>query len=94
MKTTTFDDRAFNRRLIPPVCVRCKRYKIGTEACDAFPKQIPDPIWNGENDHTGAYPGDQGIRFAKGPRRRPERRRGADRGVMVGHARSGGHDSP
>jgi hypothetical protein len=43
-------------------CIKCIHY-TGSMQCDAFPKEIPDPIWTGEYDHTEPYPGDHGIQF-------------------------------
>ena len=48
------------------VCWNCQNFDGSNPAarqCSAFPKGIPLAIWNGENNHTSAYPGDNGIRF-------------------------------
>ncbi|MFV0389124.1 MAG: hypothetical protein ACK5NT_10250 [Pyrinomonadaceae bacterium] len=42
-------------RFEPDVPMRCK----------AFPKGIPDEIFNREHDHREPFPGDGGIRFEK-----------------------------
>ena len=49
-----------------PVCVRCRhldRDLRDADVCAAFPNGIPDEIWDGENDHTEPFPGDNGIQF-------------------------------
>lgn len=46
-----------------PICFSCKHFRKGT-TCDAFPEDIPDPIWLNKADHRKPYPGDQGIQFA------------------------------
>lgn len=46
-------------------CLSCK-HLLEDRKCAAFPKGIPKPIWEAENDHTKAYPGDNGIIFEKG----------------------------
>ena len=59
-------DKGHNRLIYSPVCTRCKFWNAemgARETCKAFPKGIPAVIWNGENDHTRPYPGDNGIRF-------------------------------
>jgi hypothetical protein len=51
------------------MCYRCKHIhtdapdEVVTEACDAFPKGIPDEIFWGAFDHTQPFEGDNGIRF-------------------------------
>lgn len=35
-----------------PVCFGCKHYDEKTATCKAFPKEIPDVIYYGENNHT------------------------------------------
>lgn len=49
-----------------PVCKFCRRlYDCGARTCEAFPRGIPDDIWDGVHDHRSAYPGDHGILFAE-----------------------------
>ena len=49
------------------VCLSCAHFRaerfVSSEArtCEAFPKGIPSPIWNGQNTHRRPYPGDRGI---------------------------------
>lgn len=47
------------------VCTSCRHFHrvYGERQCKAFPDGIPMEIWMGENPHTEAYPGDQGIQF-------------------------------
>jgi len=47
---------------ISPICTFCKNESTTKRKCRAF-SEIPLPIWNGDNDHTKPYPGDNGIRF-------------------------------
>ncbi len=49
------------------ICCRCMHIGPGSKNCTAFPEGIPMPIWIGENDHTGLYLGDNGIRFELRP---------------------------
>lgn len=49
-----------------PQCLYCRhldRSKAPERTCPAFPKGIPDDIWNCKIDHTKPYPGDNGIRL-------------------------------
>jgi hypothetical protein len=50
--------------IVSDVCNRCQHFTgtWGVRKCDAF-KDIPLPIWEGDNDHTKPYPGDHGIQF-------------------------------
>lgn len=43
--------------------MRC-RHIIDLDKCKAF-DFIPDEIWNGDNDHTRPYTGDNGIQFER-----------------------------
>jgi hypothetical protein len=59
---------AFNHS---PVCAYCKNYiRNNSRQCKAFSNEysIPKEIWEGKNDHSKPYPGDNGIRFALDPR--------------------------
>lgn len=49
------------RVVFSPVCLGCARLRVGSQTCEAFPKEIPTPIWNGQNTHRRPYPGDRGI---------------------------------
>jgi hypothetical protein len=55
--------------LIPSACVFCQHYhgernEISEElpSCNAF-AAIPDEIFMGQIDHTGPFPGDNGVQF-------------------------------
>ena len=57
-------DKDLGRTIFSSVCTFCSRLHEDEErACDAFPEEIPEAIWEGENGHTGPYPGDHGLRF-------------------------------
>lgn len=56
----------FKISVISPVCTLCQNFDISNpiaRQCSAFPDGIPLEIWKAENNHTSAYPGDNGIRF-------------------------------
>ena len=45
------------------VCTKCKHLQDGySRKCKAF-DEIPIPIWEGKNNHTKPYKGDNGIQF-------------------------------
>jgi hypothetical protein len=54
-----------DRPIVSPVCILCKHWHIDDpkKTCDAFPDNIPDEIWMGENNHRKPFPGDRGIQF-------------------------------
>lgn len=50
---------------IKPACQTCKhRSKVLPGICLAFPDGIPNAILFGQHDHTTAYEGDHGVRYA------------------------------
>lgn len=66
------DDRIFQISLISKVCTRCKHFDelsvFGKKkTCKAFPNEIPEEIWLGENDHKNPHEGDNGIQFELHP---------------------------
>jgi hypothetical protein len=48
-----------------PICMMCSRRgrHDGKAICPAFPKGIPEEIYDRLFDHRYAFPGDGGIRF-------------------------------
>lgn len=42
--------------LLEPICFKCKHFDIETSTCEAFKKEIPFEILNGENNHTKPLP--------------------------------------
>ena len=57
-------DREFNMPKYSPVCCLCRWLEdIQGHRCKAFPGGIPGTIWRGQNNHTEAVRGDNGIRF-------------------------------
>jgi hypothetical protein len=58
------DDSEIYETFFSPVCDLCTRLNLlAKRQCAAFPQGIPLEIWNGDNPHTEAYPGDHGLRF-------------------------------
>ena len=56
----------FRLPLFSRICTTCKHLALGKDvnrSCSAFPAGIPVEIWNGGNDHTSEYEGDNGYRF-------------------------------
>ena len=50
--------------LLSKICTTCKHLNDPVlMRCMAFPKGIPLKIWNGDNDHTKPFKGDDGIIF-------------------------------
>lgn len=43
-------------------CRFCERY-LGQQRCQAFPNEIPAPLWEGKNLHREPYPGDNGYQY-------------------------------
>ena len=66
---TGIDDRELDKVIYSYVCLPCKHFnreaysETGKKTCDAFPNDIPDEIWGGENDHKKPYKGDHEIQF-------------------------------
>ena len=45
-------------------CLYCKNLlSLSDRECVGFTKLIPDEIWQGKNDHSEPYPGDNGVQF-------------------------------
>jgi len=40
-----------------PVCINCKHFNLDKFTCAAFPKEIPEEIIQGDNDHKKPLPG-------------------------------------
>lgn len=39
-----------------PICIKCKHFDINSFTCSAFPKEIPEEIIIGDNDHSKPLP--------------------------------------
>jgi hypothetical protein len=68
----TLDGEDHFKPIFSLVCTHCKHLDMESAVakkpvCKAFPKKIPDEIWQGKNDHTKPYPGDNGIQFTPHP---------------------------
>jgi len=51
-------------RMFSPICTYCKHVDGYPErTCAAFPAGVSDEIWDGCNDRSQPYPGDDGIQF-------------------------------
>ena len=50
------------------ICTFCRHLQdVVDRRCAAFPQGIPAEIWEGRNDHTEPYAGDNGIQFERKP---------------------------
>ena len=67
------DDKELEYVIFSSVCMYCKHLDLDkwkntlpgeTQTCKAFNK-IPDEIWEGINNHTEPYPGDNGVQFER-----------------------------
>jgi len=66
MSKYILDDRGLDIKIYSPTCFYCKHLlSPENRTCEAFPNGIPLEIWNGDNDHTKPYEGDNGIQFEK-----------------------------
>lgn len=64
------DDSILKKLLFSPICSYCKHLDLSkTRSCTAFTQEygIPMEIWDGSNNHTTSYPGDNGIMFERVP---------------------------
>jgi hypothetical protein len=47
-----------------PVCDFCRHnFRSGVRTCAAFPRGIPDTIYDGQNLHSSPFAGDNGVQF-------------------------------
>lgn len=44
---------------IRPICLDCKHYNLEKGNCKAFPKEIPDEIYLGDNKHKEPLKGQE-----------------------------------
>lgn len=66
MKITLDENHANSVMVINPTCFYCQHHsdrEVSERKCAAFPESIPLEIWNGGNDHTSRYTGDNAIIF-------------------------------
>lgn len=66
MATYQIDKEHANSVMIAsPTCFYCIHHSdiMSERKCEAFPDGIPLEIWNGQNDHSEPFPGDNGIQF-------------------------------
>lgn len=64
------DDKSILEIHFSPICSFCIHLDSKSyNACRAFPNEgeIPLEIWDGSNNHTTSYPGDNGIMFERVP---------------------------
>ena len=54
-----------------PICFKCKHYDQDTATCAAFPTEIPDVIYLGENNHSKPLT-DQGNDIVFEPKVNPQ----------------------
>lgn len=60
------DDTEFNIKVYSPTCMSCNNLtSLEKRTCNAFTKEIPLEIWQGDNNHSKPYKGDNGIQFEK-----------------------------
>ena len=59
-------DGKLSLNMISRTCIFCRHENLGRlKTCAAFPDEVPDEIWYGQNNHKKPYPGDHGIQFEK-----------------------------
>lgn len=58
--------------ILEAICFSCKHYDIEEGVCDAFPKEIPEEILVGLNDHSKPLP-EQGNDIVFEPMKKKEK---------------------
>ncbi len=65
MKSFVLDPK-LNPSLLSEVCTSCthldREHRL-ERRCKAFPRGIPEEIWDGKNDHRKPVRGDHGIQY-------------------------------
>ncbi len=46
-------------------CWNCRHLDVLNRTCTAFPKGIPDELWQAYRGHREPFPGDHGIQFSE-----------------------------
>ena len=66
VKTELLDDRIYRNIPMSLVCADCIHLtSVLNRTCEAFPQEIPRPIWTNKIRHKQPYKGDNGIIYKR-----------------------------